>query len=387
MTTSRIKQIVIIAGEESGDKHAAELVKQLQGFDESIHFTGIGGNHLQAAGVNLLSDLARHGVTGIFEVLRHVRVICSTFKAIKTHLETTKPDLLILVDYPGFNLRLAKFAKQKLGLRILYYISPQIWAWKANRIQAIRAYVDHMAVILPFEKKIYQEAKVPVSFVGHPLVENLLLDKNPQALRQALNLPLDKRLIALLPGSRRNEINQLLPILVATAKKLAQEFSDLHFVIPIARSLNRKLITDYFHHSSFTISFIEGQAQAVMACSDCVVVASGTASLECALLAKPMCIIYKATTLTYYIGTKLIKVKYLGLCNLLLNGMVVPELLQDDCNPHELAKTIVELLTNEPMKNRLCKRLQTLKTSLSAKQIDCTLAELVKNTFYKTVSH
>ncbi len=149
---SPAKHIVIIAGEESGDMHAAALAQQLRVWDDNLTISGIGGRHMQEAGVELLSDLARFGVTGLSEVIRHLRVIKKAFKAIKAHLQAVKPDLLILVDYPGFNLRLAKFAKQKLGIRILYYISPQIWAWKANRIETIRACVDHMAVILPFEK-------------------------------------------------------------------------------------------------------------------------------------------------------------------------------------------------------------------------------------------
>ena len=180
------KRIVIVAGEESGDLHAASFVRQLKENNPGLHLSGIGGQHMQNAGVHLISDLARFGVTGLSEVIRHLRVIRRAFKDIKAHLIATKPDLLVLVDYPGFNLRLAKFAKHTLGIKVLYYISPQIWAWKAGRIHTIRDCVDQMAVILPFEKNIYEAAGVPVSFVGHPLVSQILPCKDTAAARAAL---------------------------------------------------------------------------------------------------------------------------------------------------------------------------------------------------------
>ncbi|MBA3537025.1 MAG: lipid-A-disaccharide synthase [Tatlockia sp.] len=371
------KRIVIVAGEESGDIHAASFVRLLKADNKNFEFSGIGGRHMQEAGVLLISDLARYGVTGFTAVFRHLRVIRQAFYAIKSHLEKTKPDLLILVDYPGFNLRLAKVAK-KMGIRILYYISPQIWAWKAKRIETIRACIDRMAVILPFEKKIYEQANVPVSFVGHPLVEKINHCDDVQNARITLELPIDKRLVAMLPGSRINEIEKHMPVLVATAEKLSQQIDGLHFVIPIAGTIDSAKIKRYFAKSSVNISFIQGKATDVVACSDCAVVASGTASLECALLEIPMCIIYKASKLSYHIVMKVIKVKYLGLCNLLRNEMVVPELLQDDCNPIELTRALNDLLTNQETISRMQKRLKNIKLSLSSEQADCSIAELIQ---------
>jgi lipid-A-disaccharide synthase len=371
------KRVVIVAGEESGDIHAASFVRLLKADNKNIEFSGIGGRHMQEAGVLLVSDLARYGVTGFTAVFRHLRVIRKAFYAIKAHLEKTKPDLLILVDYPGFNLRLAKVAK-KMGIRILYYISPQIWAWKAKRIVTIRACIDRMAVILPFEKTIYEQAKVPVSFVGHPLVEKINHCDDVPSARIKLQLPLNKRLVAMLPGSRINEIEKHMPVLVATAEKLSQQIEDLHFVIPIAGTIDSSKVKGYFAKSNVNISFIQGKATEVVACSDCAVVASGTASLECALLEIPMCIIYKASKLSYHIVMKVIKVKYLGLCNLLQNEMVVPELLQDDCNPIELTRALNDLLTNQKTISRMQKRLKNIKLSLSSEQADCSIAELIQ---------
>ena len=371
------KRIVIVAGEESGDQHAAALVRQLKATHPSIEISGIGGKHMQAAGVSLLSDLARFGVTGIIEVLRHLRVIRQAYRAICAHLKANKPDLLILVDYPGFNLRLAKFAKRTLGIRILYYISPQIWAWKPGRIDLIRACVDHMAVILPFEKKIYEQAGVPVSFVGHPMVKRIESIEQTKPSRETLGLPQHARLIAMLPGSRINEIERHMPVLRATAIQLNSQYSDLHFVIPIAGTIDPALIQSYWPAEAPAVTFVQGHAIEVVTCSDYVIVGSGTASLECALLGKPMCIIYKASFLTYLFASQVIRVKYLGLCNLLQNKMIVPELLQYDCTPKELTRVISELLDDVQASTNMHRRLITLKQTLSLEKADTTLHALV----------
>lgn len=373
------KRIVVIAGEESGDMHAASFVRELRQRNPDLEFSGIGGQHMQDAGVTLISDLARFGVTGLSEVIRHARVIRRAFQDIKAHLQTQKPDLLVLVDYPGFNLRLAKFAKRKLGIRIVYYISPQIWAWKASRIHTIRAHVDKMAVILPFEKTLYEQAGVPVSFVGHPLVDKILIEQDVVALKAKLGLPQQKRLIAMLPGSRTNEIEHLMPVLRDTAIKLMHEHSDLHFVIPVARTINPAIIQAYLLNTSLSYTLTKEQAVEAVYCSDFAVVASGTASLECALLTKPMCIIYKGSWLSYIAACKLIRVKFLGLCNLLQNQMIVPELLQYDCNPLEISRSITELMTNSDLSNRMITRLQHLKHSLSIQQADFTITSLIEH--------
>jgi len=373
------KHVVLVAGEESGDQHAAALVKKLKQTDTSFVFTGIGGKHLEAEGIELISDLARFGVTGITEVLRHFSTIKKAFRAICAHLEETKPDLLILVDYPGFNLRLAKFAKQKLGIKILYYVSPQLWAWKPGRIKTIKASVDHMAVIFPFEKKIYEDAAVPVSFVGHPLIKSLKLCHASAPTREAFGLPQEKQLLAILPGSRTHEIERHLPLLSRAAETLHANYPDLHIVIPIAKTLSLKKIKQHWHASAVPCSFIEGHAAEVVTCSDAVVVASGTASLECALLEKPMCIIYKTGLIAYLAASVLLRVQYIGLCNLLVNRMIVPELLQYDFNHTELTQVLSQLLSSD--QKNLTKKIQTelkaLKQSLSEEQADCSLPELV----------
>lgn len=376
--TSPIKRLVIIAGEESGDRHAANIVTELAKKHPQWQFSGIGGRHMQSAGIELISDLARYGVTGLTEVVRHLRVIKKAFHDIKSHLQQNPPDLLILVDYPGFNLRLAKFAKQVLGIRILYYISPQIWAWKAKRIHTIRENIDHMAVILPFEKQLYEKAHVPVTFVGHPLIESIQTNLDIAQCRAQLDLPQHKQLIALLPGSRKNEIERHMPILTKTAEILFSRLENVHFVIPIAGTIHADRIKEYLRPNEDRFSFIQGHAVEAMASSDFVIVASGTASFECALLGKPMCIIYKASWLTYLAASMLIHVQYLGLCNLLSNKMIVPELLQYDCNPTELSSTVIDLIKNKPHIEAMKHHLAEMRHHLSRQNADGDILDLIE---------
>ncbi|KTC93344.1 lipid-A-disaccharide synthase [Legionella cincinnatiensis] len=378
------KRIVIIAGEESGDVHASVLIRQLKDAYPNVEISGIGGQHMQEAGAELISDLARFGVTGLTAVIRHLKVIRKAFVAVKKHLNQQKPDLLILVDYPGFNLRLAKYAKRKLGIKILYYISPQIWAWKAKRIHLIKQCIDQMAVILPFEKLLYEKAKVPVNFVGHPLVEKVSSTaSDTQTQREILKLPSDRQIIALLPGSRNNEIEHHMPILRDTALLLQKRYPNLYFVIPIANTINSEKIKHYFLGTNLSISFVEGQALNCMAAADFVIVSSGTASLECALLEKPMCIIYKSSLLNYVLAMKFIKVKFLGLCNLLANRMIVPEFLQYDCNAYELTRYIDRFYNDPEQPHKMLTQLTKVKQSLSSEKSDRSLFDLVANELHK----
>jgi len=369
------KHVAIVAGETSGDQHVARVIEELK-IHHDIAFSGIGGPKMKAAGVDLIFDLAKYSVTGITEVITHFTMIRQAFHKIKKHLMDKKPDLLILVDYPGFNLRLAKFAK-KLNIKILYYISPQIWAWKKGRIKLIKEVVDMMAVILPFEKEIYQNAGVPVKFVGNPLTISTQPSMTKSQALHHFKLDPNKKTIALLPGSRLNEIKRLLPTMKQAVDELLTSHHDIQFTLPLAPSLDKRIIDEILGDTKQKISLINGQALDVMNCSDIVIVASGTASLECALLEKPMAIAYKASTLTYILASQLIKVKYLGLCNLLANSMIVPELLQSDYTKETLLNTIQDLLTNKAMVEAMHKNLNSVSQSLSKQSIDCSLADLV----------
>lgn len=369
--------IVIIAGEASGDAHAAKLIHELRSKNPNLVVSGIGGQNMEQAGATLVYNLAQYGVTGFTEVFRHFKIIKDAFKRIKEHLKAVKPDLLILVDYPGFNLRLAKYAKEELGIKIIYYISPQIWAWKAGRIHHIKKYIDHMAVIFPFEKTIYQNAGVPVSFVGHPLQETIPQHYDMQHARQSLSLPEDQRIIALLPGSRKHEIESLLPVMLQTAQILSKHHANTHYVVPIADTINEDAIKRFLKNSDLNVTLIKGKAIDAMCAADFVIVASGTASLECALLKKPMCILYKSSTITYYLAMKLIKIKYLGLCNILSNAMIAPEFLQHDCKASEIARYIELYFSSPDLMTTQQNQLELLARSLASENSDCSLSDLV----------
>lgn len=372
------KTLVMVAGEESGDRHAADLAQQLLTSHPDWQISGIGGSHMEKAGVRVINHLAAHGVTGLLEVVRHFRTIKQAFRQIQSHLLASQPDLLILIDYPGFNLRLARWAKANLQTKILYFISPQIWAWKAGRIETIKACVDHMAVILPFEREIYQKADVPVSFVGHPLVKAITPSAPPPVLRSEFGFSPEQQIIALLPGSRVHEVRFLLPIMLASLRQLRVSMPNLHALIPVANSLDPGIIRAYLGDLAPQVKLVSQRAIDVIAASDAVIVASGTASLEAALVRKPMCVLYRASYLTYVVAMRLIRVKYLALANLLAGQMIVPELLQYDCTVEELTALMHRLLTQPALQKRMTRHLDELYQNLSDASADCQLDQLIE---------
>jgi lipid-A-disaccharide synthase len=375
------KNIFIIAGEASGDEHSAELVRQLDSINqtEPFVFTGIGGQEMASAGVSVLYPLAKYGVTGLTEVVKQFSHIRKAYNRAKAYITTHKIDLLILVDYPGFNLRFAKLAK-KHNIKILYYISPQIWAWKAKRIHTIKKYIDTMAVILPFEKALYQKEEIPAFFVGNPITKTTQLTNTPSELKNKYNLSSNKRIISILPGSRPNEIKQLLPTMLEAACMLDKHHPQkLQFTLPIASSLNTALFEPYLSHCKLDIKLIQRDNCGIelMACADVLMVASGTASLQAALLYKPMVIIYRSSRLTYAIGTQVIQCAYLGLINLLGKKMIVPELIQDDLTALNLFTEVNRFITNDTYTLRIEQQLKKISKMLENKSVDCKLAQLV----------
>lgn len=383
LSDNLVKKIAFIAGEESGDQHAAKLLAAIQKKIPDVQAYGLGGKHLQALGMDSLMDLTTLAITGVSGVLGHLSSIKKAFSLIQKKLLLSPPDLVILVDYPGFNLRMAKWINKHLKCPILYYISPQIWAWKEGRIETIKRCVSHMAVILPFEKAIYEKAKVPVSYVGHPLSEELAKVPSKQVCRDDLGLDEDQKILAILPGSRNMEITRHMPVICEALKQLKAKNLEFEIVIPVAQSLNMAVFNPYLKAIPFPYQLIQGQAQRVIKASDAVVVASGTASLECAVLGKPSCIIYKSSWFNYYLARRWMKVKYLGLCNLLMNRMVCPELLQMDCNPKELGKMISLLLNDSELKVKMEYDLQALNQHLvrskDEKLEDTVLSLLAQN--------
>jgi len=375
-SNDRVPHIVVMAGEASGDAHAACLVAALRKEHPDWHFSGIGGAKMQQAGVELVQNLDDLNIMGFVEVLRHLRTIRKTFKNIQQHLLAVKPDLLILVDYPGFNLRLAKWSKLH-RIRVLYYISPQLWAWKPNRIKIIQRYVDKMAVIFPFEKKLYEEANVPVAFVGHPLVEQVKTTLSQEAVREKWGIECNRRLIGLLPGSRINEVKRVFPAMLEAAKLLCQKHPDLEFVLPVAATLSQSLFESYAKDDAVKIHYIRHDAYHAMQICHSLMVTSGTATLEAAMLAKPMVIVYKAALLTYAAAVKILRVKYIGLCNLLADKMLVPEIVQQDLTPEHLFEAVNRFLMDAGYYQSIEQQLITIRRKLSSESVDTPLTEVV----------
>lgn len=366
-----MKHIVIIAGEASGDQHAAHLVDDLKKQQANLRFSGVGGKKMLDAGVTIIQDIAPLNIMGFVDVLLHFKTIRRIFKATEDYLKETRPDLLILVDYPGFNLRLAKKAKT-MGIKIMYYISPQLWAWKPGRIKTIQANVDVMAVILPFEKKIYDAVNMPAYFVGHPLIDTI--DQHNQhrlsdtGFRNKWNIPLNKKIIGILPGSRRGEIQRIFPIMLKTAELLHQHYPDLIFVLPIAPTLSWQDFDGYCKNSTLILNqnlyTITTDRYDLIQSAHSLMVTSGTATLETALFAKPLVLVYKTSLINYAIAQQVIRVRYIGLCNLLAQKMLIPEIVQWDLTPEHLFQAMQHYLDDHDSYQRTVNELRALHDSL-----------------------
>ena len=280
------KRIVIVAGEASGDAHAGRMIAALKARRPEIEVSGIGGDALRQAGTEIFTDFRELAVMGLVEVLKRYREIKAVFNQLVERLRQEKPDLLILVDYPGFNLKLAKQA-HKLGIPVLYYISPKVWAWRPGRVKIIRRYVDHMAVLFPFEETLYQDAGVPVSCVGHPLVDAVHSAFNAQQAKQHFEIDPEHRVLGLFPGSRRSEVEALLPIMLQTAEKIKQRHFDLEVVLPLAPGLDMAFLQPMLKQSGLDIKVVSGDFYDVIRSCDAIVAASGTVTLEIALMGVP----------------------------------------------------------------------------------------------------
>ena len=359
------KTIMIVAGEASGDMHGASLVREMLLINPSLNFYGIGGKSLQQAGVKLIAHTSAMAVMGLTEVVYKLPSILKIMGMMKRSLDEYKPDLVILIDYPDFNLRLAKAAKKK-GIKVFYYISPQVWAWRKGRIKQIKNTVDKMAVILPFEVDTYSKKGFIVNYVGHPLLDLVKPNYSKSESRKAINIAENKTTIALLPGSRLFEITKLLPEMLRAAEILAQKIPDVQFVLPLADTLEGKNISDISENFPVKIHVIKGLTYNVISSADLAIVASGTATLETALLGIPMVIIYKVSPLSAIIGRLLINVKHIGLANIIAGKTIVPELIQNDANGTRIAAEVLDILMNEKRKKEMILELAETRDKLGS---------------------
>jgi lipid-A-disaccharide synthase len=344
---ARPAEIILVAGEASGDLHAANLVKALRKLHGGVRCYGMGAGNMRAAGVEILVDSSPLAVVGIIEVLTHYREIKAALRVLQKIIRTRRPDLLILIDYPDFNLRFAATAK-RAGVKILYYISPQVWAWRPGRIKKIGQLVDMMAVVFAFEVPFYERANVPVRFVGHPLVDEARPSMTRAQAVAHFGLKLDAKIIGLFPGSRWSEINRLMPVIVESSKLLRARFPDAQFILPIAPGLDRSLVEAYLESTAPPVVLVEDTLiyDVIQVC-DAIITASGTATLQIALMATPMAIIYRVSRLSYWIARHLVTVKHIGLANIVVRRRMVREFIQDDVRPQAIADEIERLLADE----------------------------------------
>lgn len=362
-TQNNIKNIVIVAGEASGDAHAARLINELRKLDDAIAVRGMGGDSLRAAGVDVFIDMTELAVVGIVEVLMKYNFIKGELNKLKQNIADNPPDLLILVDYQEFNQRLAAYAKS-IGIKVLFYIGPQVWAWRPKRVYKMAKIVDHMAVILPFEKKLYEDADVAVTFTGHPLTDEVIADKSTQQARTQIDIE-DKTTLGLFPGSRNGEIKRVLPILLATAKLIHQQKPDIQFVFPIASTVSEETLAPFAADlKELTVIQSKKPFYDVIQSCDLILSASGTAVLEIGLLEVPMVIVYKVAALSHFILKMFVSIKHLGLVNIIPGKEIVKEFIQQKAIPSDIAKEALRLLNDKDYYNNMKHELSLIRQQL-----------------------
>ncbi len=354
--------ILVVAGEASGDLHAANLVAALKARHPEVRLFGMGGEKLKAQGVELLFGSHEISVMGIAEVVPKIPRILHVLSKLAAAAAERKPVCALLVDVPDFNLRLATRLKA-LGIKVVWYISPMVWAWRKDRVKRIAQLVDRMLCILPFEERFYAETQVSARYVGNPLLDAIPPVAPASTFREQLGLPLEGKVLALLPGSRKSEISRILPTLVASAQVLAAKKPGLRCVVPVAPGLARASIEAPFVEAGVAVTLIDGQAAQVVGACDVAVVASGTATLEAALMHRPLIAVYRLSLLSYAVGRALVKLEHFSLVNLLLRRRAIPELLQGDFTPERVAQH-VDALWEGAERERLLGDLTQLRSVL-----------------------
>ncbi len=337
---------MLVAGEASGDARGAELVRTLRQRNPGMEVFGMGGAHLRQAGMRVVYDVAKVTAVGLWEVLDNLRNLWLAYRLLRRLLLEHRPPLLILIDFPEFNMRLARIARRH-GIAVLYYISPQVWAWRSYRIRKIAATVDAMAVVFPFEADLYRSFGMKqVTFVGHPLVDVVKPDRDRDSCLRGLGLDGNRLTVALMPGSRKTEVESLIGPMIEAAGRLARE-RDVQFLLIRANTIERSGLEQAVAGSSITVRIVDGDTYNMLAAADLVWVASGTATLEAGLLKKPMVIAYRLSPLSYWLGRLLIRVNHIGMVNIVAGERVVPELVQSEVTAERILAETRRMLQPE----------------------------------------
>jgi lipid-A-disaccharide synthase len=353
------KFVVIVAGEASADLHASNLVKVMKQWEPDIVFWCIGGKKMEEAGVKLILSSSDMAVVGLTEAFSKIRTLARASKQIKSILKNAHPDLLILLDYPGFNIHIAKTAKQ-FHVPVLYYIAPQVWAWRRGRVKKIARRVNHMAVILPFEEEFFKNSGINVDYVGHPILDCIAQKNTSPQIEQ--NFPV----IGIVPGSRREEIRNLLPVMIRSAEILENHYGGIKCLLPLAPTIDAEFVQSFIDSSnvSINITVCRNSIYDVLSSCDIAMVTSGTATLETAVMGIPMVIVYKVSPISYWLAKKMIKTSFIGLVNLVAGEKVVPELIQYEATPERLAEELLNILENQGVIDIMKNKMKYVKESL-----------------------
>lgn len=355
---------MVIAGEASGDMHGSRLVSEIKKLSPHTIFYGIGGTHMEKEGVKLIYHVNEMSFLGFFEVIKHLPFIKKVYTEMTKLLNKLKPDLVILIDYPGFNIRFAKEPKKK-GIPVIYYISPQVWAWKKKRIKTIAERISKMLVIFPFEADLYKNEGVNVSFIGHPLKDVVKTHYSKKDFfNRCTNLKPENPTLCLLPGSRKQEVEKLLPEMIKGFKILKKQIPKLQGVIGMSNTLPENLYTSLIKDKA--ISLIKNEIYDAMAHSDAALVASGTATLETAILGTPMIILYKMSPISYLIGKSLVNLNNFGLVNIVAGKQIVPELLQNQVTGKNISDNIYPFFNNTAVRKKTKAQLKRVKELLGS---------------------
>jgi len=363
------------AGESSGDQHAANMFLELKKSRPEINGIGMGGAKMAEAGIDIRYNSSAIAVIGVVEVLKHYGEIRRALNQMQQLLLSVRPDLLVCVDYKEFNFKLAKFAKHN-GIKVLFYVSPQVWAWRPGRVKKYGEVIDMMAVIFPFETAYYEAENVPVRYVGHPSVDKVHPHLSKAEDMVAFGLSDTQPVLGLLPGSRTNEIKRLLPVMLAAAEQVQIRFPNTQFILPQADSISDDLLNSYLSQSPLKILVVKKQPYDVIQCCDAVMTTSGTATLEIALLEIPMLIAYKLSPITYWLGRWLVNTPFIGLPNIILGKRIIKEFIQHDANAENLAAEVILILQDPTYNQNMRTHLALVKQQLGQGGGSKNMAEL-----------
>ncbi len=361
-----MNSVLIVSGEDSGERYGARLVHQFKKRHPSTSFFGIGGAEMEAEGVELIFPVKELAVLGIFEIVSHLPRIRRIFEQLKKEIRQRRPKAAVLIDSPDFNLRLAKFLK-KLSVPVLYYISPTIWAWRKSRLNSIKKNVKKMMLIFPFEEKIYGEKNIPAVYVGHPLLEEIRVSLSREDFCRQHNFDPQKKLIALLPGSRKNEIRFHMPVLVKSIECISHDY-DVQFVLLLAKNLAKELVASYIPSGFSNLTVLNTHYYDALSLSDLAISCCGTANLEAALVSTPLIAFYRLSSLTYSLGVRFVKIKNYSIVNILAGKQVIPELIQQSFSPENIYKESARLLSSEKAKTDMICAFEKIKNLLGNKR-------------------